>query len=84
MFNQNTLFHFTQYQWVRYINLINNNHVLPKIMIDGINMIGLPLVIADSEQDMSLDWHTCALTTELQELTRFYFQITTRSIFTKF
>ena len=43
-------------------------------MVDGSSMIGFPLVIADSEQDMPgikpgpLGWHTRALTTELQEV----------------
>ena len=43
-------------------------------VVDGSNIIGFPIVIADSEQDMPgnepglLGWHKSALTTELQEV----------------
>ena len=43
-------------------------------MVDGSIMIGFPLVIADSEQDMPgiepgpLGWHTSALNIKLQDI----------------
>ena len=43
-------------------------------MVDGSIMVGFPIVIADSERDMTgiepgpLGWHSSALTNELQEL----------------
>ena len=49
-------------------------HVVHKNMVVGSSMIGFPLEIAISEQDMPgiergpLGWHTSALTNELQEI----------------
>ena len=49
-------------------------HVVHKHVVGGTSMIGSPLVIAVSEQDMPgiklglLGWHTSALTNELEEV----------------
>ena len=53
---------------------LSHEHVVHRNMVDGSSMIGFPLVITDSEQDMPgiepwpLGWQTGALTTKLQEV----------------
>ena len=55
---------FTQSHRVRDINLRTHNHLANDIMVDPVIIIELPLVLADSEQDMSLGWHSSPLTPE--------------------
>ena len=56
------------------ISAQKHNHGIHESVMGGSSMIGFPLVIADSERDMPgiepgpLDWHTRALTNELQEV----------------
>ena len=57
--------------------MVSNHNVVHEYEVDGSSMIGFPLVIADSEQDMPgikpgppplISQHTSALTTEIQEV----------------
>ena len=53
--------------------IYSHKHVVYENVLDGSSMVGFPLVIADSLQDIPgiepgpLGWHTNALTTQLQK-----------------
>ena len=54
--------------------ILSCKHVVHENVVSGSSMIGFPLVIAVSDQDMPgmepgpPGWHTSALTNELQEI----------------